>query len=124
MKKLVVFIGLFLLTLHYNYADENIHVAKQVDFSHSEIDTYQPNEQQALELATVFTAISEFESSLQQTFQIYPSTLKNNSSHFLYVLKITEEIYASSFTQYILTLGNFTVKYSTAKIIFPFHYHW
>lgn len=125
MKKLIVFIGFLLLTLHTNYAAKSIHDATStLDFSVSTIVENEHNNQKTLENTIFFTSISEFESVIQNTTQISSSTFKNNSKHFFYLVKLTEEIFASSFAQYTSTSGNFTIKYTTAKIIFPFHYHW
>ena len=112
--------------MQYCFAFEGTkEIAEIKSVSHqTQINKLQKNADFTVESSTIISTVTENESYLQETSQFQFLTFKNNPNNFSNYLKITEEIYSSTYAQYTAAFHNFPIKYRKANIIFPFHYFW
>jgi hypothetical protein len=126
MKKWFFLSIIYLLSVHYSFATEGIYKTLQIksNVSQTKISKLQKDADFNFVVSTIITSIVENESSLQESSQSQSSTFKNNPNNFSLFLKITEEIYSSTFSQYTTAFYNFLIKYRKTDLIYPFHYFW
>jgi len=64
-----------------------------------------------------------FENNLDNSGGFYP-TIKTAYKSFWAAIRITEQRYASAFTQYVCISRTFLIRFRKADVLFPFHYFW
>tara|TARA_R110001583_G_scaffold77046_1_gene210155 strand:+ start:7391 stop:7771 length:381 start_codon:yes stop_codon:yes gene_type:complete len=126
MKKWFFLILTFILSLQFFVAFGNTINSTNLKLtSHqTQVNKLQKNAAIIFEASTIITAVTENESSLQETNQFQISTVKNNPNNFSNYFKLIETIYSSTYNQYTSAFYNFPIKFKKANLIFPFHYFW
>lgn len=123
MKKQIRILSVFILTAIYCAAIGSVNAS--LNYSNFSEDT-------SISKEKVFTAISvdifseaiQPESSVNNYNNLPTQGFKNSFNEFWGILKTTENLFLTRFSQYTNTSINFLILHRKKDLIFPFHYFW
>ena len=96
-------------------------------FAHSDFKNYPTSSQEKIISdfsIKLFCHTSQSESSVNNLNNLPAPNLKNSFTEFWGIVKATEQLIESEFSQYISNSRKILINHRKSDIIFPFHYFW
>jgi hypothetical protein len=72
----------------------------------------------------LFCHTTQFESSVNNFNNLAAANFKNLFSGFCAIVKATDQLFETEFSQYTSFSGNILIHHRKSDIIYPFHYFW